>query len=367
MKNLKPIIFIVIVLILTALSAYPQRKFGGRVIEVIDGKTFVIQLQSGKITAVLQYVEIPEPEQPLYQTVKQHLQNLVLDKMVEFQPRIVMSDRTIGQLLVKNVDISQQMLRDGAAWYSVAEKNGQEANQRVVYQNNEEEAKAEQRGVWSIKNLKPAWEFRAEKEELRRQQEQLARQNYARLSFVEEMQQKRVKQARRNVVQQQPEMWADVGGGNSFDQPLGVGGLLAGFDPVKKVGHISTPSVFLDFAGGFLRKVESRVFYVYLGDKLNIENSAYAVGFLSSSREYKFLKSNNLTITADKEKIFLGKARRFYRKSSSSVEELLVYQIKRAQLMKIAKAQKISVQLGGYSGGISSESLTFINNLLNAS
>src|SRR5690606_17613651 len=116
-ESLVGAIFIVIVLILTAISAYPQRKFGGRVVEVIDGKTCVIELAAGRVTAVLQYIEVPEQEQPLYQEVKDHLQKLVLEKQVEFLPRIVMKDRTVGQLLVKGVDISQQMLRDGAAWY----------------------------------------------------------------------------------------------------------------------------------------------------------------------------------------------------------------------------------------------------------
>src|SRR5690349_1615860 len=121
-ENWKPVVFIVVVLVLTAISAYPQRKFTGRVVEVTDGKTCVIQLPAGRLTAVLQYIEIPEPEQPMYSEVKAHLEKLVLDKTVEFLPRGVMKDRTIGQLMVKSVDVSQQMLRDGAAWYSVAER-----------------------------------------------------------------------------------------------------------------------------------------------------------------------------------------------------------------------------------------------------
>src|SRR5262249_4757875 len=156
-KNWKPILFIVVVLILTAISAYPQRKFGGRVVEVLDGKTCVIQLQAGKLTAVLQYIEIPDPEQPLHQTSQEHLQALILDKVVEFLPRGVMKDRTIGQLLIKGVDVSQQMLRDGAAWYSIPEKSGQDEEESLIYQDNETQAKAEKRGIWGVANLKPVW------------------------------------------------------------------------------------------------------------------------------------------------------------------------------------------------------------------
>ncbi len=363
MKDLKPIIFIVVVLILTAISAYPQRKFGGKVVEVIDGKTFVIQLPSGKLTAVLQYIEIPEPDQPLYGTVKEHLQNIILDKPVEFMPRGVMKDRTIGQLLLKGVDVGQQMLRDGAAWYSIPEQSGQDEAESTIYQDNETQAKTEKRGVWGVPDLKPSWEYRAEKEALRQQQE---REAIAKMKFARQI------QSQKNTVQRrvvpQTEMWADVGGDNSFEQPLGIGGLNAGYDSDKRIGHISTPGIFLDFsAGDFLRKIESRVFYFYRGDKSNIEDSIYWIGFRSVSKEYKFAKSNSLTISADAQKVVLGKAKRFTYKNSSSVEEMLFYRITRAQLMKIAKAERIAVQMGSYSGRISSNSLMYINNLLNAS
>ena len=362
-ENLKPIIFIVIVLFLTAVSAYPQRSFGGKVVEVIDGKTCVIEMSNRRVTAVLQYIEIPEPDQPLHSTVKAHLEALILDKTVEFQPRGVKQDKAIGRLLVKGVDVSQQMLRDGAAWYSVPEKNGQDEVQSLMYQDNETQAKTEKRGVWSVENLKPAWEYRAEKEAFQRRQEA---ETLAKIKLAREEKKQKIVQRQRPAPQM--EMWADVGGANAFDQPLGYGGLRAGYDPALKVGHVSTPTIYLDFPNsGFLQKVDSRLFYLYKGDKTNIEDSIYMVGFVFTSKEYKFIKSNNLTISADSQKLVLGKAQRFFRQDMSSVKELLLYKITRAQLMKIVKAEKISVQIGSDKGVISNESLTVINNLLNAS
>lgn len=364
-ENLKPLVLIVIVLVLTAISAYPQRKFGGRVVEVVDGKTCVIQFGNRQITAVLQYIEIPEPEQPLYQTVKEHLQKLVLEKQVEFLPRIVMKDRTVGQLMIKGVDVSQQMLRDGAAWYSIPEKSGQDESESLLYQDNETQAKAEKRGVWSIENLKPSWEFRAEQAALQRQKEEEAAKSAA---FVREMQSRNKKVVQRRQVAPQTEMWADVGGANQYDQPLGLGGLRAGYNPAMRIGHISTPSIYLDFPNaGFLQKVESRLFYLYKGDKTNIEDSVYVVGFIATSKEYRFAKSNHLTITADAQKFALGKAKRYFRTNGTVFQEMLIYKIPRAQLMKIVAAERITVQIANYKGAISSESLTFINNLLSAS
>ena len=366
-ENLKPVIFIVIVLVLSAISAYPQLKLGGRVVEVIDGKTCVIQLPAGKLTAVLQFIEVPDPEQPFHQTVKTHLGELVLDKIVEFRPRGVMEGKTVGQIYIKGVDVGQQMLRDGAAWYSVAEKNSQDEDESLVYQNNEGQAKTEKRGVWGVANLKPVWEFRAEKAAA---QKRLENDELTRGAFITEMQNQSKKLARSQpaAAAAKVEMWADVGGASQFDQPLGFGGLRAGYDPKLRAGHISTPSIFLDFPGaGFLKPVESRLFYVYKGDKGNVEDSVYVVGFMVSSKNYMFVKSNALTLTADSQKFVIGKAKRFSHQDKTGAQELLVYRITRAQLMKLVKAEKILVQIGPYKGGITNESITFINNLLNAS
>jgi len=364
-ENLLPTLLIVIVLILTAVSAYPQRKFGGTVVEVVDGKTCVIELGNGRVTAVLQYIEIPEPEQPLYGTVKEHLQKLVLDRQVEFLPRIVMKDRTVGQIMVKGVDLSQQMLRDGAAWYSIPEKSGQDELESLVYQDNETQAKAEKRGVWGVPDLKPSWEFRAEQIALQRQQQMEAAQKAA---FEREMRAQKKQLVRQTKPAPPVEMWADVGGASRFDQPLGVGGLRAGFDPVRQIGHISTPSIYLDFPdAGFVQKVDSRLFYIYKGDRTRIEDGVYLLGFVTTSKAYRFAKSNSLTITADGEKLAFGKAQRFHGKKGANVQELLIYKVTRAQLMKLVKAEKIGVQIANYKGAISSESLAFINNLLNAS
>lgn len=362
-ENLKPLIFIVIVLVLTAISAYPQRKFAGKVVEVVDGRTCVIQLTSGKITAVLQYIEIPEPEQPLYKVVREHLQGLVLGKTVEFLPRIVMSDRTAGQLLVKGVDVSQQMLRDGAAWYSIPEQSGQDEAESLVYIDNEAQAKAEKRGVWGLAGLKPSWEFRVEQAAIRRKKDE---EEAKRAAFLREMESRKKVPVRQQIAPQM-EMWANVGGASEFDEPLSFGGLRAGYDPRLRIGHVSTPSIYLNFPKSDFMSAETRAFYVYRGDKTNVEFSVYAVGILVRSKESRFIKSNDLIITADGQKISLGKARRYPFEESSSVVELLVYKISRAQLMKIAKAGKISVQVGIHKGAITADSLMYINNLLNLS
>lgn len=362
-ENIKPLIFIVVVLVLAAVSAYPQRILGGKVVEVLDGKTCVIEMPNGRVTAVLQYIEIPEPDQPLHNMVREHLQTLILDKTVEFHLHGVKQDKVVGGLFLKGVDISQQMLRDGAAWYSIPEKSSQNEAQTLLYQDNETQAKTEKRGVWGVENLKPAWEYRAEKEALRIKQEQETLEE-VRLAA-------RMRTAPKTPVQQktvaQTEMWAEIEGAAQYNQPYGIGELRKGYKPEKDVSFIFTPSIFPDFPeDSFLKKVEARFIYAYRGVNLRAGEEGYGIGFLTASKEYKFVKSSNLTIIADSQKIVLKRLVRLFQRDNSVNYEYMLFKISRAQSMKIAGAKKISIRLGTYSGTISADSLMYLNNLMNA-
>ena len=66
-------------------------------------------------------------------------------------------------------DVALQMLRDGAAWHVSPEQSGQKASESDAYEYHQPQAKLENRGVWGVKGLKPAWQFRAEKLEQMRQ------------------------------------------------------------------------------------------------------------------------------------------------------------------------------------------------------
>ena len=122
---------------------------------------------SGKLKVVLQNIETPEPEQPLYGVIKEHLEKFLLGKTAVVFPKVIVNSSTVAQVFVGDVDVSQQMLRDGAAWYKADKKTAESE----IYLSNETQAKAEKRGVWGIAGLKPAWEFRAAKAERDRAEE----------------------------------------------------------------------------------------------------------------------------------------------------------------------------------------------------
>src|SRR5215204_2952679 len=363
-ENLKPVIFIVIVLVLTAISAYPQRKFGGRVVEVVDGKTCVIQLPSGKLTAVLQYIEVPDPEQPLHQTVRGHLQGLILNKMIEFMPRGVMKDKTIGRLFVKGVDVSQQMLRDGAAWYSVAERSGQDEDESLLYQDNESQAKAEKRGVWGVPNLKPVWEFRAEQAELKKR---LERDQLSKASVItEKPKQQKPASGPVKSFDSEASLWSQTD--ERERMPPGVtkvGGLLVSYAPSGKFGFVGTPPLTLEVLGSDNAPVvRIGMAYFFAEDGERGVRKTYLVAIESKSRDFSFLKNNNLVITAGKQKINIGKAKRVSRQTDFGVEELLTYFIQRDVIEKIANADKVQVKVGLYDAKINADIQELLKNML---
>jgi len=66
--------------------------------------------------------------------------------------------------MLGGVDLSSQLIRDGAAWHEPATTSGQTPHEAAEYANNQQLAKAEKRGVWSISNLKTPWEIRSERQ-----------------------------------------------------------------------------------------------------------------------------------------------------------------------------------------------------------
>jgi micrococcal nuclease len=367
------LIFLIIFTLIFSVSASAQRKFSGTVVDIIDGKTVVLEMQAGsRITVELQYIEVPEPEQQLHRTVREHLRQMIYGKQVEFLPRGIAENKTIGQLSVSGVDVSQQMLRDGAAWHISPEKSGQEETQRELYQTNEALAKAEKRGVWSIENLQPAWEFRARRQEVSRQ-EQTAEQEKT------ESQNQPVSTSgrrRRWTVEEQlkanasnVQMWNDPRSAKATEAINGgAGSLLSNYFSSARIGYTSTPSTFINVAAGNSQvKLDHRTFYFYRGDKSSgVEKDVFALGFLSISPGARFDKSNNLTIIADKQKFAFVKTDRFAKQFPEGFVEILFYKVSPAVLKKIANAKNVQVKVGQYSGAMGEASQAVMNELLTA-
>lgn len=371
MKNIRLALIIAATLI-AANASFGQSRIGGRVVEVFDGKTVAIEMPNGsRLTAVLQYIEVPEPEQPLHKIVAEHLSALVLGKKVEFRARSITPLKTAGSLYVNNIDIGQQMIRDGAAWYAILEKSGQEATESATYQSNELLAKTEKRGVWSIADLKPSWEIRAEAEEnRRRQQEKLAREAAELAAKSVEATPVKPKVVARQQLNTESQILAASSAATKLPANMKlVGDLLIGYEPSKKLGVIATPLLRAEFAGKTGEQTLAiQILYMYYdANETTGRQSVYIVGVDSESQDFKFLKYNDLILMADNQKIVIGKAKRFFTKTDSGVKESLVYEIKKNVFTKIANARTLEIKVGDYRKNTNTAIQRMLHNLLQTS
>src|SRR4051812_30280993 len=103
---------IALLVFLFSLVSSAQRPVTGTVVSVIDGRTLAVQSDSGAVLRVtLQFIEVPETDQPLHQVVQDHLKSLAVAKRVQVFPRSIGGNSIVGAVYSNDVDLSAQMLR----------------------------------------------------------------------------------------------------------------------------------------------------------------------------------------------------------------------------------------------------------------
>ncbi|MCB1025189.1 MAG: thermonuclease family protein, partial [Acidobacteria bacterium] len=293
--------FLAPILMFLALSVSGQSRFNGTVTQILDGKTIAIEPQPGvRITFELQSIEVPEPEQQLHATVIDHLSKLALNQSVSFDANSLSSQKLIGRVFLNGVDLSQQMIRDGAAWHVSGGRGGTLSSVEKIYQENEALAKTEKRGVWSVEDLKPAWEFRAEKAEKERLEE---------LAKIKEIQAKA-------IAEQKPAVRRTNNLGNSgqkigietwFDGPNARAGngtpvvgeyeLLYSYNKFQDEGWVGTPRLtFQVLDGDESEDVMISVGYEYKGDTIIKGGEEFSVRVGAYGKIDKLLETGNVAI-----------------------------------------------------------------------
>lgn len=333
-------------MLLLAAGAAGQTTLTGRVVSVIDGRTCVIETDGGRVTAAIQYVDVPEPEQPFSRIVREHLERLVMGKQVTFASSGYSPTALVGRLYLNGLDMGQQLIRDGAAWHVPIGRSGQNFDEARAYVGLEILAKAERRGIWSIPNLTPAWEFRALKDK-----------SFQDVGFMQAANHGAPAEDRRNYkfTKASPDMWAEVGG-EPFAQRNPNGQLFWGYDVEKMIRNLSTQSVAQVLLNGRRPlEVEVRAIYFQGEIKPKTRNIAYVLGILAISREHSLAKENAVSFNADGTTIEVGGGQRFWREHPLHVQEMLQYRISRSDLAKIAAARKVTVSVGAFSGTVSSD------------
>jgi endonuclease YncB( thermonuclease family) len=311
----------------------------GTVTEIIDGRTVLITSDTGKKTnLILRYIEVPEPEQPLSQTVKEHLGKLVLNKQVTYSPELTYPRGFIGRLFLSEIDISQQMLRDGAAWFDLP--NNPNADETSEYRKMENLAKSEKRGVWGIAGLKTAWEFR------------------------DEQFQKKV-EARKKIIKPAKEikMWAEISDTESKSYK-------SGYDKFTDTTVNYTYPMTLISEPDKSFELKLVVGHAFLGkDVKNSEGDVYilqftskaVISFLSSSSELIFLAGNNRWFLKNPSHttVFTGE----YFLEMPVKADTLRFEMESDDFKNFIKEKRVEFRIGNYEGVITSNQLATIKNL----
>jgi micrococcal nuclease len=132
----------------------------GKVIEVNSGDVVTIFNLNRPVRVKLLGVDAPEMDQAFGDIAKKHLADLVFDRSVLVEYSGIAADSSLtGRVLLNSADIGAQMIRDGAAWFDSSNGNRLTADDREVYQQSEQAARSEKRGLWQAENPTAPWEF----------------------------------------------------------------------------------------------------------------------------------------------------------------------------------------------------------------
>jgi uncharacterized repeat protein (TIGR01451 family) len=133
----------------------------GKVIEVVDGDSIVIESFNRPVKIELMGIDAPELKQNYGDVARQHLLDLVFNKTVTVEYFGLGEDGSIpGKVFLDKMDVAAQMVRDGVAWYDKSNANRLSETERQIYADSEQAARNERRGIWQESKPLAPWEFR---------------------------------------------------------------------------------------------------------------------------------------------------------------------------------------------------------------
>jgi hypothetical protein len=105
-------------------------------------------------------VDAPEKDQFYGDVAKQHLKDLIFDKLVSVEYSGIGSNGSlVGRVLINGTDVGAQMIRDGVAWCDPTYDSRLTEADRNVYLQSEQAARNEKRGLWQADHPVAPWEF----------------------------------------------------------------------------------------------------------------------------------------------------------------------------------------------------------------
>ena len=161
-KSLRPFLPFVILcaFLFTSAADVKASSLFGKVIEVNSGDVITIFNLNRPVRVKLMGVDAPEMNQAFGDVAKNHLSDLVFEKSVLVEYAGISADGSLtGRVLLNDADIGAQMIRDGAAWFDQSNGNRLSPTNQEIYQQSEQAARSEKRGLWQDQNAVAPWEF----------------------------------------------------------------------------------------------------------------------------------------------------------------------------------------------------------------
>ena len=243
-----------------------------------------------------------------------------------------------------------------------------------IYLSNEAQAKAEKRGVWGIEGLKPAWEFRAEKQQRERAEE------LAEFEEIRKQNQEKYPKVAKKKLPPPPavfsnfEMWNSGRTAGMWDemqlymaeQKFNENGLFIYKVPQNNISFVITKDVQLNLSGGENRPkiVCSVAFVTGKAKEAKEEKEFFGMGCRSEGDKQSFKNSNHLTFSTDGKKMNFGKALHTGMQTDKRFNEMMVFFLDRNSVTKIAAANNVQIKIGDFSGEMPSNFHSMIKHLV---
>ena len=144
---------------LAVFSSGSAASLQGKVTEVADGESFTIVSQKLPVKIRLIAIAVPAAEQSYASVARQHLTELILNKYVVVRYSALQGGFLIGQVLLGDMDVGAQMIRDGVAWYNKTDERLLSEAERQVYSQSHDVARSERRGLWQDESPVAPWDF----------------------------------------------------------------------------------------------------------------------------------------------------------------------------------------------------------------
>lgn len=146
-------------------SASFAESYSGLVVSVADGDTVTVLDGANRQHKVrLAGIDAPEKAQAFGNVSRQRLAQLVFQKQVTIEfDKFDRYKREVGKVLVAGKDANLEQIKAGLAWHYKKYEREQSPADRQAYSAAENQASAEQRGLWRDPEPIPPWDFRKSK------------------------------------------------------------------------------------------------------------------------------------------------------------------------------------------------------------